>query len=187
MSAARKSAAKSGGSENKVSIIGITPRFRHCSHMARTRRGVPSALSEESTTVIFKSNTPDVYPSPTVESFRVALKNSSVRIELSQSAPGPSGCWRVDLKRVIHERFGIDYHERYVGSLLQQARLSHVSARPRHPVQDEQIVSRLSKNFPRPLSAHLDGLPATTRAPMGQAWNAARRPLISATKALVGR
>ena len=30
---------------------------------------------------------------------------------------------RVDLKRVIAERFGVDYHERYVGTLLEEARL----------------------------------------------------------------
>jgi transposase len=39
---------------------------------------------------------------------------------------------RVDLKRVTAERFGVDYHERYVGALLRKLGFSHVSARPRH-------------------------------------------------------
>jgi transposase len=52
---------------------------------------------------------------------------------------------RLDLKRVIEERFGIAYHERYVGKLLQQLGFSHVSARPRHPAQDGEIVEAYKK------------------------------------------
>ncbi len=40
---------------------------------------------------------------------------------------------RVDLKRVIAETFGVDFHERYVGTLLRKLGFSHISARPRHP------------------------------------------------------
>lgn len=47
---------------------------------------------------------------------------------------------RLDLKRVIEERFGVVYHERYVGKLLKQLGFSHVSARPRHPAQDGEII-----------------------------------------------
>ena len=43
---------------------------------------------------------------------------------------------RVDLKRVIAEKFGVDFHERYVGTLLKKLGFSHISARPRHPAQD---------------------------------------------------
>ena len=37
---------------------------------------------------------------------------------------------RVDLKRVIAETFGVDFHERYVGTLLKKLGFSHISARP---------------------------------------------------------
>jgi transposase len=47
---------------------------------------------------------------------------------------------RADLKRVIAERFGVHYHERYVGKPLKKLGFSHMSARPRHPAQDERIV-----------------------------------------------
>ena len=47
---------------------------------------------------------------------------------------------RIDLKRVIAERFGVDFHPRYVGKLLHKLGFSHMSARPRHPAQDERIV-----------------------------------------------
>jgi putative transposase len=48
---------------------------------------------------------------------------------------------RADLKRVIAERFGVAFHERYVGKLLEKLGFSHMSARPRHPAQDERIVA----------------------------------------------
>lgn len=52
---------------------------------------------------------------------------------------------RLDLKRVIEERFGVAYHDRYVGKLLKQLGFSHVSARPRHPAQDGEIVEAYKK------------------------------------------
>jgi transposase len=55
---------------------------------------------------------------------------------------------RADLKRVIAERFGVDYHERYVGTLLKKLGFSHMSARPRHPKQDERIVEAFKKTSP---------------------------------------
>ena len=55
---------------------------------------------------------------------------------------------RVDLKRVIADRFGVDFHERYVGKLLKKLGFSHISARPRHPKQDERIVEAFKKTSP---------------------------------------
>jgi transposase len=52
---------------------------------------------------------------------------------------------RIDLKRVIAERFGVQYHERHVGTLLKQLGFSHISARPRHPGQDARIVDEFKK------------------------------------------
>ena len=52
---------------------------------------------------------------------------------------------RVDLKHVIKRRFGVDYHERYVGTLLKQLGFSHMSARPRHPGQDAEIIEAFKK------------------------------------------
>ena len=40
---------------------------------------------------------------------------------------------RIDLQRVIKDRFGVDYHERYVGKLLNKIGFSHISPRPLHP------------------------------------------------------
>ena len=47
---------------------------------------------------------------------------------------------RIDLQRVIVERFGIAYHERTVGKLLKTLGFSHISGRPRHPAQDGRTI-----------------------------------------------
>ena len=56
---------------------------------------------------------------------------------------------RIDLQGVIARRFGIEYHERYVGKLLRKLGFSHISARPRHPGQDARIVEEFKKTSPR--------------------------------------
>jgi transposase len=55
---------------------------------------------------------------------------------------------RIDLKRVIAERFGVDFHPRYIGKLLQRLGFSHISARPRHPAQDERIIEAFKNVWP---------------------------------------
>ena len=57
---------------------------------------------------------------------------------------------RVDLQQLIAERFGVAYHERTVGKLLRQLGFSHISARPRHPAQDERIMTEFKKTSPPP-------------------------------------
>ncbi len=52
---------------------------------------------------------------------------------------------RIDLKQIIAERFGVVYHERTVGKILHRLGFSHISARPRHPAQDERIVAEFKK------------------------------------------
>jgi transposase len=59
---------------------------------------------------------------------------------------------RIDLKQVIAERFGVDFHPRYVGKLLHKLGFSHMSARPRHPGQDERIVEAFKNVWPAPFA-----------------------------------
>ena len=54
---------------------------------------------------------------------------------------------RIDLQRVILERFGIAYHERTVGKILKTLGFSHISARPRHPAQDQRTIEAFKKTF----------------------------------------
>jgi transposase len=67
---------------------------------------------------------------------------------------------RIDLKRVIAVRFGVDYHQRYVGKLLKKLGFSHISARPRHPAQDERIVEAFKNVWPAPSARGLSSLAA---------------------------
>lgn len=52
---------------------------------------------------------------------------------------------RVDLQQIVAERFGVAYHERTIGKILKQLGFSHLSARPRHPAQDEETVAAFKK------------------------------------------
>lgn len=57
--------------------------------------------------------------------------------------------WRcLDLKGVIKNRFGVDYHERTVGKILKKLGFSHVSARPRHPGQNPAMIEAFKKTSP---------------------------------------
>ncbi len=54
---------------------------------------------------------------------------------------------RVDLKALVAERFGVEYHERTIGKLLKALGFSHMSARPRHPKQDGEVITAFKKTL----------------------------------------
>lgn len=56
---------------------------------------------------------------------------------------------RVDLKRLVAERFGVEYHERTIGKILDALGFSHISARPRHPAQDAGTIMAFKKTSRR--------------------------------------
>lgn len=56
---------------------------------------------------------------------------------------------RIDLKRVIEERFGVVMAERSVGDLLHARGFRHLSVRPRHPRCDEAAQEAFKKTSPR--------------------------------------
>ena len=55
---------------------------------------------------------------------------------------------RIDLKRVIEERFGVTYSERAISDLLAVLSFSHISGRPQHPGQDSQVIEAFKKTSP---------------------------------------
>ena len=58
--------------------------------------------------------------------------------------------WRcADLKALIAERWGVDYHERTIGKLLERLDFSHITTRPRHYRQDEAALEAFKKTSPR--------------------------------------
>ncbi len=63
---------------------------------------------------------------------------------------------RVDLQALVADRFGVQYHERTIGKLLKTLGFSHVSARPRHPNQDGEVIQafkKTSRAHSKPMSA----------------------------------
>jgi transposase len=55
---------------------------------------------------------------------------------------------RVDLKRVIEERFGAVYSERSISELLAVLGFSRMSTRPQHPKQDKRVIEAFKKTSP---------------------------------------
>jgi transposase len=70
--------------------------------------------------------------------------------EIVETGPDPAvdGVvrWRrVDLQRVIEDRFGVVYAERTISDLLAALCFSHISGRPQHPRQDPQVLEAFKK------------------------------------------
>jgi transposase len=81
---------------------------------------------------------------------RLSLEQKAELAQIVETGPDPAvrGVvrWRrIDLQKVIEERFGVAYHERYVSTLLKRLGFSHMSARPRHPAQDGAIVEAFKR------------------------------------------
>ena len=58
---------------------------------------------------------------------------------------------RIDLKRVIEERFGVVYSERAISDLLAELAFSYISGRPQHPRQDARVLDAFKKTSRAPL------------------------------------
>jgi hypothetical protein len=69
---------------------------------------------------------------------------------------------RVDLQRVIKERFGVDYCERYIGTLLKKACLLAHQCAPQTSRTARPDRRYVQKNFSLASSAHLESVPETT-------------------------
>jgi transposase len=81
---------------------------------------------------------------------RLSATQKAELAEIVETGPDPATHgvvrWRrIDLQQVIRERFGVDYHERHVGKLLKELGFVHMSARPRHPAQDGEVVEAYKK------------------------------------------
>ena len=54
---------------------------------------------------------------------------------------------RVDLRRVISERWGVEFHERSVGKLLHRLSFARLSVRPKHPRSDPAAQAEWGKKL----------------------------------------
>jgi transposase len=69
-------------------------------------------------------------PKPRLSEEQLAQFAQIVEAGLDREVDGVVRWRRVDLKRVIAERFGVDFHPRYVGKLLQARLLAHERKAP---------------------------------------------------------
>ena len=78
---------------------------------------------------------------PPGPAFRLTPEQMAAVSEIVEAGPDPAVDqvvrWRrVDLRRVISERFGVELHERTVGKLLHRLGFAKLSVRPKHPKSD---------------------------------------------------
>jgi transposase len=84
-------------------------------------------------------------PSPRLSVEQKAELTALVEAGPDREVDGVVRWRRVDLKREIKKRYGVDYHEHHVGTLLKQLGFSHVSVRPRSPGQDAETMATFKK------------------------------------------
>ena len=54
--------------------------------------------------------------------------------------------WRcIDLVRIVEERFAVTVSDDTIGRILHQLGFSHISARPKHPKQEEGVIETFKK------------------------------------------
>lgn len=87
-------------------------------------------------------------PSRLDEAQRLEIKE----IVLKGPDPAADGIvrWRCcDLKTLIGKKYGVEYHERYLGDFLDKLGLSYITGRPRHPKGDPQKQEAFKKTSRR--------------------------------------
>ena len=85
---------------------------------------------------------------------RLSIEQQAEFVRLVESGPdrevdGVVRWRRIDLQRVVAERFGVRYHERTIGKLLKGLGFAKLSPRPRHPDQDPRVIEVFRQTGPR--------------------------------------
>ena len=83
--------------------------------------------------------------------------NEAQRLEIKEivlKGPDPAADgivrWRCsDVKALIEKKYGVVYHERYLGDFLDKLGLSYITGRPRHPKGDPQAQEDFKKTSRR--------------------------------------
>ena len=89
---------------------------------------------------------------PPGRSCRLSSEQMTELSEIVEAGPDPAVDlvvrWRrVDLRRVIRERWGVEFHERTVGKLLQRLGFVKLSVRPKHPKSDPAAQAEWGKKL----------------------------------------
>ena len=89
---------------------------------------------------------------PPGPAFRLTPEQMVELSEIVEAGPNPAVeqvvRWRrMDLRRVICERFGVEFHERTVGKLLHRLGFAKLSVRPKHPKSDPAAQAEWGKKL----------------------------------------
>ena len=89
---------------------------------------------------------------PPGPSCRLSPEQMAELSEIVEAGPDPAVDhvvrWRcVDLRRVIAERWGVEFHERTVGKLLHRLGFAKLSVRPKHPKSDPAAQAEWGKKL----------------------------------------
>lgn len=82
---------------------------------------------------------------------RLTAEQEAALVALVEAGPAAADLeglarWRcVDLAAQIKDRWGVSYHKRTVGKLLDRLGLSHITARPQHYNQDAEAMAAFKK------------------------------------------
>jgi transposase len=85
---------------------------------------------------------------------RLAPEQEAELAQIVEGGPAAAGLahlarWRcADLKALIEARWGVTYHERTIGKLLDRLGFSHITTRPRHYRQDPEAMETFKKTSP---------------------------------------
>jgi transposase len=94
------------------------------------------------------SDLPSPGRKPSLTSEQEAAFADIVRKGPSRAEHGVVRWRRADLRDVIKTKFGVSFHERSVGKLLDKLGFSHISVRPRHPHSDPETQAAFKKTSP---------------------------------------
>ena len=89
---------------------------------------------------------------PPGPAFRLTPEQMADLAALVEAGPDPAVDqvvrWRrVDLRRVIARRWGVEFHERTVGKLLHRLGFARLSVRPKHPKTDPAAQAEWEKKL----------------------------------------
>jgi transposase len=89
---------------------------------------------------------------PPGPAFRLTSEQMAELAALVEAGPDPAVDqvvrWRrVDLRRVIAARWGVEFHERTVGKLLHRLGFARLSVRPKHPKSDPAVQAEWGKKL----------------------------------------
>jgi transposase len=89
---------------------------------------------------------------PPGPAFRLAPEQMAELAAIVEAGPDPAVDhvvrWRrVDLRQIIVERWGVEFHERTVGKLLHRLGFVRLSVRPKHPKTDPAMQAEWEKKL----------------------------------------